>query len=513
MSRAKLISPITRQEVEKTRVCAYCRVSSNSADQLNSYAHQIQVYTKLIQKRKDWQLVEIFADEGLTGTKSENRTEFQRMIQMAEAKQIDLIIVKSVSRFARNITDSLEYCRQLKLLGVAVQFEKEGINTLALGDEMLLNTFSAIAQEESVAISQNQRLSIVKRMENGTYVDSNAPYGFRLVNKLLAEYEPESIIVKRIFEAYLNGKSATEIARQLQEDGIPTKNGKIKWKSTTITYILSNEKYIGDSLFQKTYRSPTVPFKQSKNRGHEDQYSATDTHIGFVDRDTFAKVQELLAKRQKTHLKTTTFNQYPLSSHIQCTECGSFYRRRLVSGTVKWACTKHIENRTACNSNYYSEERIYEGFTAMINKLRFGDENILAQVILRLETATNQYKKNSTTAYELSQQIAELNAKLHMLEQLRGKGYLAPDVYHAQAMDINKQLSKLKSNRQESLDTRILAMLQEVKQLKALLDEIEVPLDTFDQKLFEDTVVGITINKKDEMTITTLGGLKFTEVI
>ena len=185
MPQVKLISPITRQEIRKIRVAAYCRVSSNSADQQNSYANQIRVYTSLIQRKKEWELVEIFADEGLSGMNAQNRTEFQRMIKMCEQHQIDLIVTKSVSRFARNAKESLEYVRKLKLLGVGVQFEKEGIYTLALGDEMLLNTFSAIAQEESKAISQNQRLSIVKRMQSGEYVDSNAPYGFRLVDKAL----------------------------------------------------------------------------------------------------------------------------------------------------------------------------------------------------------------------------------------------------------------------------------------------------------------------------------------
>ena len=231
MSRAKLISPITKQGIQKKRVAAYCRVSSNSADQLNSYANQIRVYTKLLNSKQEWQMVEIFADEGLSGMKADNRDEFQRMIRMCELHQIDLIITKSVARFGRNVKESLEYVRKLRLLGVGVQFEKEGINTLAMGDEMLLNTFTAIAQEESQAISQNQRLSIVKRMELGEYVDSNAPYGYRLENKVLAIYEPEAKIVRWIYHIYLQGWSTCEIARHMTEQGIPTKSGKETWTS------------------------------------------------------------------------------------------------------------------------------------------------------------------------------------------------------------------------------------------------------------------------------------------
>ena len=178
MPVAKLIAPTTKQEIPKLRVAAYCRVSSNSADQRNSFATQERVYTKYIAEKQEWELVDIFADEGLSGMKADNRPEFQRMIRMCELHQIDLILTKSVSRFARNAKEALNYTRKLKLLGIGVQFEEDGINTLAMADEMLLNTFAAIAQEESKSISQNQRLSIAKRMEAGEYIASNAPYGY-----------------------------------------------------------------------------------------------------------------------------------------------------------------------------------------------------------------------------------------------------------------------------------------------------------------------------------------------
>jgi len=170
MAQAKLISPISKQTIRKLRVAAYCRVSTSSADQLNSYANQVRYYTKLIQSKAEWELVEVFADEGISGTRADNRTEFQRMVRLCELKQIDLIITKSLSRFARNVPVSLQYVRKLKALGIGIQFEKEGINTLALGDEMLLNIFSAISQEESQANSQHVRNSITKLMASGEFV-------------------------------------------------------------------------------------------------------------------------------------------------------------------------------------------------------------------------------------------------------------------------------------------------------------------------------------------------------
>ncbi len=513
MATPKLINPMTRQGVNKIRVAAYCRVSSSAADQLNSYTRQIDVYTKLINSKPEWELVGIFADEGISGMKADNRPEFQRMIRMCETRKIDLVITKSISRFARNVKEALEYARKLKHIGVGIQFEKEGINTLSLGDEMLLNTFTAIAQEESKSISQNQRLSIVRRMELGEYVDSNAPYGYRLVNKKLEIYEPEAEVIRAIFDMYLNGMSTQEIAVELTLSGIPTKNGKKKWKSTKVSYMLSNEKYIGDSQYQKTFRDTTVPFKQSKNRGEEDMYYATDTHAPIIEKETFEKVQALLRKRKSQFSKAQTLNIYPLTSRIRCSECGSFYRRKLRSGGIKWVCSKHEDEAKQCDSFYYSEERIYDGFLSMINKLRFGEENILGQVECKLETATLMYKQNNKTAAQLSKTMAEINGKILMLDQLRSKGYLATDIHQSQVNDLRRQFKKLSEERLSEFESRIVEMLTEVKKLRVIIEEIEEPLEEFDEHLFHEVAKEIEINNRDEMTVTLLGGLKFTELI
>ena len=410
MPVAKLIAPTTKQEIPKLRVAAYCRVSSNSADQRNSFATQEHVYTKYIAEKQEWELVDIFADEGLSGMKADNRPEFQRMIRMCELRQIDLILTKSVSRFARNVKEALNYTRKLKLLGIGVQFEEDGINTLAMADEMLLNTFAAIAQEESKSISQNQRLSIVKRMESGEYIASNAPYGYRLVNKKLKIFKPEAEVVCWIFQAYLNGLSIKTIADTLTAQGVPTRSGQEQWKANTITYVLTNEKYIGDTLFQKYYGEMTVPFKKHRNYGEMDQYYAKDTHEPIVEKTIFYAVQSLLKNRQATFKQEKSKNRYPLTSCIRCSECGSFYHRKVRSGVIKWVCSKHAADTTACNSNYYSEERIYDGIITMINKLRFCEEDILGQTIQKLEFAAAAYKRNNRAASQLSQSIAELNA-------------------------------------------------------------------------------------------------------
>lgn len=513
MPQVHLISPVTRQEISKKRVAAYCRVSTSSTDQLNSYSRQIEVYTRLIKGRNDWEMVEIFADEGITGMSAERRPEFLRMIRMCEQHRIDLILTKSVARFARNVKEALEYVRRLKHIGVGIQFEKEGINTLSLGDEMLLNVFSALAQEESKSISQNVRFSIRKLMEAGEYVNGCVPYGFRLVKKELVINEPEAEVVREIFRLYLNGKSLKRIGQWLDERKIPTRNGIPNWNLRVLARMLTNEKYSGDTLYQKKYRDTMIPFKQHLNTGAEDQFYVKNHHEGIVDRATFDSVQILFQKRKEKFGKNTGSNQYPLSRRIRCSECGAFYIRRVIGGCVKWVCTRHKEESAACPSNYYGEERLYDGFISMVNNLRFGQPDILGTVISKLELADNLYKRNNTQAASISQEIADLNSKKLMLEQMHSKGYLAPEIYESQLREIGQQISTQKQKRQDTLDSRIQTMLDDVRRLKELLWEIEEPLESFNEMLFGEIVKETTLNNQNEMTITLLGGLKFTERI
>lgn len=242
-------------------------------------------------------------------------------------------------------------------------------------------------------------------------------------------------------------------------------------------------------------------------------FYATMTHAPLIDRDTFDKVQLLLKKRHDVFGKTTTQNIYPLTSRIQCSECGSYFRRRQVSGTAKWGCSKHIQDRTQCDSNYYSEERIYDAFIAMVNKLRFSEYDILGQTLLRLESAELKRKQKNTAAREISRSIADLNAKLVMVEQLHAKGYLKDEIHKAQVQEINDQLRRLKRERQCEFSSGITHMIEELTRLKKLLEEFEEPLDRFDEKLFTEIVQAISISRRDEMTVTLIGGLRFTEML
>ena len=510
MARVTRIDPSTRCEIEKKKVCAYCRVSRNTADQLNSYARQIRVYTDLIRRNPDWQMVEIFADEGITGTSASKRPEFQRMLKLCEQKQIDLIITKSISRFARNTMEALDIVRKLKILGIGVQFEKEGINTLSLGDEMLLNTFTAIAQEESIAISERIRYSNTKRMESGDFIDGNAPYGYRMVDRVLIPKEDEAQIVRDIFDQYLKGASTHEIARNLNDAGIPGKFGST-WKVSTIRYILRNEKYIGDMLCQKTYHTNTLPFKQKRNRGEADQYYVEGSHEGIVDKNVFQKAQEIINSRKEKYLTDADSIQYPLTSKMHCTECGAFFIRKKTNGCVSWVCSNHGISKDNCPTHYIREIRIYDAFVCMINKLRFSQEQILDGVIKRLDEAIRRYRMNNADAYAISQQISEINAKLLMMEQLHQKQYLATDVYRMQSNELQSQITKLKARRVQLLSPKLEDAKTEIEKVSKAIGTIKEPLEEFDEELFKIVIEQISIDKNDNITFTLKGNISFTE--
>lgn len=510
MARVTRIDPSIRCEIEKKKVCAYCRVSRNTADQLNSYARQIRVYTDLIRRNPDWQMVEIFADEGITGTSASKRPEFQRMLKLCEQKQIDLIITKSISRFARNTMEALDIVRKLKILGIGVQFEKEGINTLSLGDEMLLNTFTAIAQEESIAISERIRYSNTKRMESGDFIDGNVPYGYRMVDRVLIPKEDEAQVVRDIFDQYLKGASTHEIARNLNDAGIPGKFGST-WKVSTIRYILRNEKYIGDMLCQKTYHTNTLPFKQKRNRGDADQYYVEGSHEGIIDKNIFQKAQEIINNRKEKYLTDADSIQYPLTSKMHCTECGAFFIRKKTNGCVSWVCSNHGISKDNCPTHYIREIRIYDAFVCMINKLRFSQEQILDGVIKRLDEAIRRYRMNNADAYAISQQISEINAKLLMMEQLHQKQYLATDVYRMQSNELQAQITKLKAQRVQLLSSKLEDAKIEIEKVSKAIATIKEPLEEFDEELFKTVIEQISIDKNDNITFTLKGNISFTE--
>ena len=297
MATVKVIPARTmRQKI--LQVAAYYRVSSNSEDQRHSYAAQVLYYTKEIQRHPEWKLADIYADEGLTGTSMAKRKDFQRMLSDCRDGKIDRILVKSLSRFARNTKECLTVLREFSQLGVTVLFEKEHMDTATLTIEMMVSVFGAIAQQESVSISQNQRMSYQRRMEKGEFITCKPPYGYRIVNRRELEIVPEEAeVVRWIYKSYLKGYSYAKIKEALEAREIKSPMGGSQWSIATIRGMLRNEKYTGDALLQKTYITDCISKKVRKNNGERPMYYVENHHEAIVDRELFQRVQEEIARR------------------------------------------------------------------------------------------------------------------------------------------------------------------------------------------------------------------------
>ena len=321
------------QETRLMRVAAYCRVSSDSKDQLHSYASQIQYYTDLIGGRAGWVLADIYADEGLTGTRADKREEFLRMVNDCRKGKIDRILTKSVSRFARNTLDTIQYVRLLKEYGVSVLFEAEQIDTAYLSSEMLLSIYGARAQEESLSISKNLRMNCRAQMRSATYIPRTASYGYRVrVDGELEIVPEEAEVVQRIFDSFLSGMGKCKIADMLNKQQVPKRLKFPIWHTSTIDHILKNRRYMGDAVLQKTYMTDTLPFRKKRNKGEVTRYYVENANPLIISREQFEAAQRLMEEGQKEKTRSV---RYPLTGKIHCS-CGHVYTLVVVNGIRYW---------------------------------------------------------------------------------------------------------------------------------------------------------------------------------
>lgn len=359
-------------QIKKRRVAGYARVSTELEQQQNSYQSQLDYYTAYITSRPDWEFVGMYSDEGITGTSIKKREGFNRMVDDALNGKIDLIITKSVSRFARNTVDSLSTVRKLKAAGVEIYFEKENIYTMDQKGELMITIMSSLAQEESRSISENTTWGQRKRMADGhgclgfsRFMGyDRGPNGEFVIN------EEQAKIVKRIFSEYLGGKNAVQVAKGLTQDGIKTVTGKDKWDSSTILSMLKNEKYKGDCLMQKFYIDNYLTKKLVKNDGELQQYYVKDHHDPIVSEEVFDAVQRKLQKGSK---KKRQSGARDFSSMVVCGDCGAFYGSKVWHSNDKYKkiiyrCNAKYEG-DKCSTPAVDEERLKEIFVEAINTL------------------------------------------------------------------------------------------------------------------------------------------------
>ena len=329
---------VVRASKRQLRVAAYCRVSTDDEEQLTSYEAQKNYYTDKIMTNKEWTMAGIFADEGITGTSARKRPEFLRMIRQCKQGKIDIVLTKSISRFARNTVDCLNYVRALKELGIAVIFEKENMNTLEIDSEILITMLGAFAQSESESISANVRWGIRQAMKEGkATIQYKYLYGYRKGDDSKPEIIPDQAeVVRKIYDLFLSGTPVRGIQEYLNANSVPNINGEPKWARSAIDSILTNEKYCGDVLLQKTYIDDCINKKVKKNTGQLPMYLVQNHHEGIISRETFDAAQAELARRSagKSPSKKNAptgrsrySSKYALSDRLYCGECGTRYQR------------------------------------------------------------------------------------------------------------------------------------------------------------------------------------------
>ena len=446
MPQVQIIEPIRQQQTARLRVCAYARVSSDSEDQQHSFAAQVRYYTTLIASHEDWEFVDIYADEGITGTCADKREDFQRMMQDCRDGKIDRILVKSLSRFARNTQDCIAAVRELKQLGVTVVFEKEHLNTGTMANEMFLSMMSAFAQEESISISQNMRKGARMRMENGTYRTTSLPYGYDLSPSGSIEINPTAAAtVQSIFTSYLGGMGIHRIAKHLERQGIPNPHGKASWNANTILYMLQNEWYIGDARLGKRVTTDTLPFRRTRNTDCSKQFYLNDTHKGIIPKSDFDKVQSLLKGNQQHFGRPRTYQKTPFTGKLLCSCCQSTLTRRVKAGRVDWGCPIHNKKgRSSCPMKNVSESELCNAVTALQEKLSANKEEILGTYLSQLEKIrTRQYMTNQQYL-SIYHTIAKLQRQNHTLNDLYRKQSVDSAFYYSQTNLIQRQLDQLR---------------------------------------------------------------------
>jgi len=379
-----------RPSAKMKRVAAYARVSSGKDAMLHSLSAQVSYYSGLIQKRRGWLYCGVYADEAITGTK-EDRANFQRLLDDCRAGQIDLIITKSISRFARNTVSFLQIVRELKDMGVDVYFEEQNIHTMSADGELMLTILVSYAQEESLSVSENCKWYWRQRMKEGHMVGLRRMFGYSIERGAITVNPTEAAIVRSIFEQYVSGGSTVGIARALEASGVPTVSGG-KWNDSRVRDILKNEKYMGNALLQKKYVADHLTKRLVRNHGELAQYYVEGTHEAIIDADTFERAQRRMAENAKRcNVQQPTTARYPFSGMIVCGNCGKHFGRKTTHGRISWQCmTFQFDGKDACPAKQIPEPTLLSICCEVLGIAEF-DERVFAERVSGIRvTAPNE---------------------------------------------------------------------------------------------------------------------------
>lgn len=536
LERIVTILPPKPEAVERTtrrkklRVAAYCRVSTEQEEQQSSYEAQINYYTEKINGNAEWTLVDIFADEGITGTSDKKRTDFMRLMKLCEQGKVDLVLTKSISRFARNTLDCLKYIRMLKERGIPIIFEKENINTMEMASEMIISLLSSFAQAESESLSKNVTWGVRQRFRSGKVTFQYSRFfGYRKGPDGQPEIIPEQAeVVRRIFDNFLSGYSINRIKEELEREGVPSSTGKPEWSVSALRYMLKNEKYIGDALLQKTYTADFLSKKIRKNNGELEQVYVKNNHPAIISREVFHQVQEELARRagkRKVSQKRTKSekgryaSKFALSELLVCGDCGAHYRRvtwaRGGKKKIVWRCMSRLEFGTKyCrNSPTMDEDKLQEAVTRALARLTGDKADVASTVqnsVLAALGACNDGFDEAAALRRLDEakretlDLMDLSAKSHDEEHFAKKFQELRD-------EMASLQAAVEKHRKQRDNAEALG-----EQAQAVMDALES--ETFDWTEYNDTAVRhlvskITVVRFDRIRIQFKNGMEVEECV
>lgn len=518
MKKVTKIEPVKPQSKEDTkkRVAAYCRVSTDNSDQLESLETQKSHYESLILLHSEWEYAGLYFDTGITGTKASIREGLQDLLTACRMGKIDHILVKSISRFSRNTTDCLSMVRELLNLGVTVYFEKENINTGEMESELFLSILSSMAEDESTSISKNEKWSVQQRMAAGIFKMPYVPYGYRR-NKngemIIDSEEAEN--VKFVFDSVLSGIGTDAIAAALESKHIPTRKGG-KWSGSTVRDIIANEKYVGDALFQKTYTDDT--FQRHTNHGEVKTYLISEHHEPIISRDVFDRANALVRQRSKEKgldkSEGKYQSRYVFSGKLVCGICGGKFIRRIhdKGSEIAWTCKTHITDINHCSAKYARDDVLKAAFVTMLNKLIFSRKLLLRPLYDALKTdSTDESIQHMNDLKSLLEKNLE---KRYRLRQLRGQEII-DNVVFSREMNTLTKLAEEYRNELAILSCYTSAEAMEVSEMEKLLRFIEstTVVEEFSDALFYTFVDHIIVYGRDYIEFKLKCGLTLKEVL
>lgn len=499
MAELHVIAPTITPEIEKLRVGAYVRVSTDSEDQENSFLTQYDYYSNLIQSKEEWEFVDMYADEGITGTDMKKRDDFNRMVEDCQDGRIDLILTKSISRFARNTYDCISTVRELKRYGANVFFEKEGIDTRNMSSEVELTMMSSFAQEESISISKNITVGFTHKMMDGTFIYSKVGYGFRKEGTQIVIDEYEAKNIRWIFEMCIQGKTIYEITDALIKAGVRKTDGTTDWKVSAIKFIIKNRMYMGDALTRKTY-SEGFPFKRKNNIGQRDQYYIRNYCPAIISRETYEQANKIMKLRK---IGSAEYRYEGIFKRmVFCNVCGDPMKRTVYNNG--WRCHDHAGR----GKNLITDDMIQKGFIVCYNRLYHNRENILTPVI----NLSYEYKEwQNRTNYKLEEiknRIAQITEQVLIIKKLEAQGCMEPAISMQKSSELNKEISQLKQDKKFLTGKNECDKL--IRQTTTLLRILETagPIAEFDEGIFKAMVAKIWNNSDVEVTYELINGVK-----